>query len=119
MVTSTASDSFIFSCLCGGIFEAATADYRLRDGSAETGAFQFRARRPENCMRATKAVQQPLRNPRAQTWDQFQSQPVKFFLLAQYLQKHEASSGATCNSTLTVSALLGKSHAQTSVDTFR
>jgi hypothetical protein len=43
MVTSAASDSFIFSLLGGGIFEIAATDDRLRNRTADTGAFQLGA----------------------------------------------------------------------------
>jgi hypothetical protein len=79
--------------LRGGIFENAAADNRLRDGTTDPGALKFRSRRPENCRRTPESIQQPFGNAGTHSWDEFLSQPVKFFPLAQFLREHEARFG--------------------------
>src|ERR1039457_2438485 len=76
--------------LRGGVFKGASAGDGLRHGATDAGALQFGARGAKDGLGSPKAIQQLSRSSGAQTRDEFQCQPVKFFFPAEDRRWHDA-----------------------------
>ena len=75
--------------LGGGVLEGASAGDGLGDGATDAGALEFGPRGAKDGLGGPKAVQQLVGSSGAETRDEFQSQPVKFFFPAEDRRFHD------------------------------